>query len=124
MFPAVAKATGSAMLTAPVELGALWAAIPDLPPVPDGRWPTALYAEPEASTIWGAGFGQRNLLAENRRTVVFPSGVLLQRDDVLNPYPLAVGASLAQTSWDRRQFPQILTRRGMGHTVCWSTPPT
>lgn len=42
MFPAVAKATGSEPLSAPVELGGLWAAIPDAPPIPSGRWPRAL----------------------------------------------------------------------------------
>jgi hypothetical protein len=50
-FPAIATLTGSNALTAPVEVGALWAALPELSLTADGeRWPPALRVMPNHET--------------------------------------------------------------------------
>lgn len=54
MFQAVAEATGSAALTAPAQLGDVWASIPDLvDTIDEERWPVAIPAvEPRDDPLW------------------------------------------------------------------------
>ena len=119
IFGAVSSALGASPLSGSVELGALWAALPEVSsPPPGGTWPLALPVLP------------RIYAGDPQFTSPAFSGTIYLRDQpgldtaeavdtLLTHYPAAAGVRASRYQYDLLLEP---TPWGIGAAVRWPTP--
>lgn len=115
LFGVVADVVESRGLSGPVDLGALWSAIPGLPLPPDSHSPPALRVWPliyeQTGTVLSIG-------TENRGIVIVPDEIDTPEalTELLRRYPDAAGA---EVSVPQGAFASRPTPWGLGHGVIW-----
>lgn len=129
-FAGVAEATESGQLTAELELGALWAAIPEMmaplpqPPLEDPTWKRPL-------RVFRPVFDAAHLRLADMRPLELlidglpPDADLDTLDRYLSDYPTAEGVYMWRTQGMREDF--IVTQPGPGGLLpvfCWPDIPT
>lgn len=128
-FAGIAKATGSAPLTGAVELGAVWAAIPDLmPPLPQPQLDGEGWIRP--LRVFPPAFDAAHMRLANMRPLELlvdglPDGDLDTLLTCLSAYPTAAGVYMGHTLGMRDDV--LITQpgsTGMLPVFCWPDIPT
>jgi hypothetical protein len=116
VFGAVASLLGGSGLTGSVELGALWSALPEIEPPPEGRWPRALPVYTESSlTLSGNSSPFRGYVPVHALTV----GSATALNSLLAAYPHAAGAA---AEGDDTRLVMDVTPEGPSASVMWPMP--
>lgn len=120
VFAAVASTLGAVRLTGTVELGALWAALPEVTPPPAGSpWPLALPVIPEYDPVRGGpsdDLGFRGTVWLRGQDIPADAAAVNQ---LLARYPAGAGA-MALTS--NGELVPRWTPRGVGVVAQWPGP--
>jgi hypothetical protein len=128
-FAGVAEATGSGQLSSPLELGAVWAAIPELmPPLPQPPLEDAAWIRP--LRVFRPVFDAAHMrLADMRPLELLIDGLPDADPDTLlqclGDYPTAAGAYMWHTRGMRKDI--LITQPsavGMLPVFCWPDVPT
>ena len=117
VFGAVASLLGGSGLTGSVDLGALWSALPEIEPPPEGRWLRALpvYAESNLPGASGDSSPFRGYIPVQTLTV----GSATALTSLLAAYPHAAGAA---AEGDGTGLVIDITPEGPSASVMWPAP--